>query len=228
MSSVGKAIYTMLSSDATLAGIFSNRIYPATVPARTAMPYLVYTKISATPTNDKDGPSAIDEEYFQIDIYTPSYEQNHTAAERVRAVLDRVRNTVSGVAIDHVVFEGENDGAFDPALDVYWVSQDYRFRVRRAGSVAATAQYFSQEFSYAQLTGGGTTATITANGGVLPSNEAAITVLVDLGGGAFLFTTEYTVSGSDIILTSALPSTGRMLVMFVILPTTIINGPERF
>jgi Protein of unknown function (DUF3168) len=217
MSGVGKAIYTILSADATLAAIFSNRIFPATVPARTATPYLVYTKISATPTNDKDGPSALDEEYFQIDIYTATYDQNHTAAERVRTLLDRTRNTVSGIAIDHIVFESETDGVFDPNLSVYWVSQDYRFRVKRAGSVAATARYYSQLFTYAQLTAGGTVATITENGGTLPS-AAAITVLIDAGGGAFLFTTAWSASGSDIVLSDPLPTGGRLLVNFVILP----------
>lgn len=218
MSTVGQAIYTLLSTDAALAAIFSNRIYPATAPARTATPYMVYTKISATPTNDKDGPSALDEEYYQLDIYTTTYASAHSAAERARTVLDRVSNTISGVAIDHVIFDNETDGQFDPALNTYWVSQDYRFRIKRAGTVATTARYYSQQFTYAQLTGGGTTATITANGGILPS-AAAITVLIDGGGtGAYLFTTEWSASGSDIVLSNALPVGGRLLVNFVILP----------
>lgn len=217
MSSAGKAIYTILTADATFTAIFGNRIYPATAPARVATPYAVYTKISATPTNDKDGGSPLDEEYFQLDFYTSTYDQSHTAAERARALLDRVSNTVAGVAVDSVVFEGENDGQYDPALMVYWVSQDYRFRIKRAGTVAAEALYFSQQFSYDDLAGG-VTATITANGGALPTNAASITVLLDYGGGSFVLSTEWTHTGSEITLNSPLPDGGRMLVNFVILP----------
>lgn len=221
MSTVGKAIYTVLTSDATLAALVSNRVYPATVPARASIPYVVYTQVGNAPTDDKDGPSALDSVMIQVDAYASNKTDSVTITERVRVLLDRLNNQVSGVNIDSVIFDGENDGDYNAQLGVYWTSQDYRFRIKRAGAVTPTAQYFSQEFTYAQLTGGGTTATVTANGGVLPSNPAAITVLIDLGAGAFIFTTEYTVSGSDIVLNSPLPASGRMLVNFVILPTGI-------
>lgn len=215
MSQIGRAIYAMLTTDATISALVSNRIYPTNVPARVTMPYVVYSKTSAVPTNDKDGPSVVDEEFYQVDVYSTTYDQAHAISDRIRSVIDGVSNTISGVAISQISFEGENDNAYQDDLGLFWVSLDFKFRVLRAGTVRPTAQYFSQIFEWADVQDENTVS-ITENGGVLPVSDAAISVLVDYGGGAFVFTTEWSRNGSDIVFESNLPIGSKVLVSWTI------------
>lgn len=160
--SVGTNIYDLLTNDATFAAIMGNRVFPNTVPAKTAFPFAVYTVTGTRPTNQKDGVSPLDEVMVQIDLYAKSYDLNKQAATRSREVLDRYRDNTG---LDRIIFEDELDGAYDPELGVYWTSQDWRIRVNRE---AVGAVWFSQTFTNTTST----TLTVTANSGVLPAEDS--------------------------------------------------------
>lgn len=129
--SVGKVIYDLLSSDGTVSGQVSTRIYPDTVPQEATFPYVAYTVISTSPTNFKDGASKLDEVQVQVDIYSRAYGTTQTIATAARSALDRYSGTNNSVVVDKIIFENEGAGQYEPQIGVYWASQDYRVRVKR-------------------------------------------------------------------------------------------------
>jgi len=204
---IGKSIYTLLTNDATFAALAGLRVYPTTVPQNAVFPYAVYTVTGTNPMNQKDGVSPLDEVFIQLDMYSTSYLTSQNMGAAARLALDRYRGTVEGVAIDRCVIEGNADGDFDPDLGVYWVSQDYRFRVKLVGTVPSDAVFFREPFTNVV----DNTVTVTVNGGVLPVNVAAISVFVN---GAY--TSNFTVSGSDIEIGFTISPTDVVTVSFFI------------
>ncbi len=210
---IGKSIYTLLTNDATFAALAGLRVYPTTVPQNAVFPYAVYTVTGTNPMNQKDGASPLDEVFVQLDMYSNLYLTSQNMASAARSALDRERGTVEGVAIDRCVFEGQQDGEFDPQLGVFWVSQDYRFRVKLSGSVPSLAAFYRQQFTGVLLN----TVTVTENGGVLPVNAAQISVFVN---GAYA--SDFTVSGSDIEIGFTIEPTDVVTVTFFI--SDLINA----
>lgn len=204
---IGKSIHTLLTTDATFAALTGMRVYPNTVPQNAAFPYAVYTIIGTTPMNQKDGVSPLDEIFVQLDLYSKLYETSGAMAEQARTVLDGHRGAVAMVNIDQCIFEGQQDGDFDPQLMVYWVSQDYRFRIKRQGSAPTTIQFFTETFTNVV----DNTVTVTVNGGVLPSDEAAIVVFVN-----GFYTSNFSVAGSDIEIGFDIAETDIVTVRFLI------------
>lgn len=129
--SVGKVIYGLLSSDGTVSGQVSTRIYPDTVPQEASFPYIAYTVVSTSPLNYKDGTSPLDEVSVQVDIYSRSYATTQEIAAAARSALDRYAGTNNSVVVDKIIFENEGSGPYEAMQGVFWVSQDYRVRVKR-------------------------------------------------------------------------------------------------
>jgi hypothetical protein len=204
---IGKSIYTLLTNDATFAALAGLRVYPTTVPQNAVFPYAVYTVTGTNPMNQKDGVSPLDEVFIQLDMYSTSYLTSQNMGAAARLALDRYRGTVEGVAIDRCVIEGNADGDFDPDLGVYWVSQDYRFRVKLVGTVPSDAEFFRQQFTNVV----DNTVTVTENSGVLPVNVAQISVFVNGS-----YTSDFTVTGSDIEIGFDIAATDIVTVTFFI------------
>lgn len=131
MSTVGKVIFSELATDPTMAGLVGNRIYPATVPARAASPYVVYMQDAADPSDEKDGPSVLDEVRMALMIAATEYDQVQDIATQARTLLDRFSGEVMGVNVQstHFVDQGQDD--YNPELGLYTTTQKYRFRVNR-------------------------------------------------------------------------------------------------
>lgn len=129
--SVGKVIYDKLSSDGPVSGLVSTRIYPDTVPQEATFPYIAYTVISTSPTDEKDGASQLDEVQVQIDIYSRAYGTTQDIATAARTALDRFSGTNNSVVVDKIIFQNEASGQYEPMIGVYWITQDYRVRVKR-------------------------------------------------------------------------------------------------
>ena len=90
------------------SGINSGKIFPQHAPQGTDYPYATFTFITDTPTDDKDGPSALDTWRLQISVWgdNPSVQ---TLVASYRLTLDRFRGVNSGNKIDKIVFAGIND-----------------------------------------------------------------------------------------------------------------------
>ncbi|MCB0587022.1 MAG: DUF3168 domain-containing protein [Phaeodactylibacter sp.] len=124
-------IYDILSSDGTVSGEVSTRIYPDTVPQNASFPYITYSVINTLPTDDKDGGSRLDVVGVQVDIYSRDYSEAQTIAAGCRAALDRYSGTNNSVKVDKIKFSNESSGNYQQDLGVFWVSQDYDIRVKR-------------------------------------------------------------------------------------------------
>jgi hypothetical protein len=123
MDNVGGAIYALLTGSAPVTAEVGTRIYPVFRPQGSALPAVVYTEISTTPSDTKSGPSDVDAVRVQIDVFSATY------AQAVRAVLDKYMGTAGGVVVDGVRFENENQ-TVDPTEEIYRRSADYLFRIK--------------------------------------------------------------------------------------------------
>lgn len=128
---LGSAIYSILSGDATLAAIIGTKIYPVQAPQRTPPPFVVYRENNTIATDQKDGSAPKDLKSVQIDIYSGTYTEAHTAADRIRVLLDAYSGTVAGVTIRQMWFSDQDDGDFLEDMNFYGISQVYEARVQR-------------------------------------------------------------------------------------------------
>jgi outer membrane receptor protein involved in Fe transport len=129
MDNVGGAIYALLTGSAPVTAEVGTRIYPVFRPQGSALPAVVYTEISTTPSDTKSGPSDVDAVRVQIDVFSATYAQAVDIAQAVRAVLDKYMGTAGGVVVDGVRFEHENQ-TVDPTEEIYRRSADYLFRIK--------------------------------------------------------------------------------------------------
>lgn len=128
---IGKAIYSILSNDAGVTALVGTKIYPDIIPLGTAYPATVYSVVSTTPTNVKDGASTLDATVVQVDIYSDDYSEAQSIASAIRTALDTYSGTVATVKVDSCRFAGESTGRFGEETLIFWISQDYNFRIKR-------------------------------------------------------------------------------------------------
>ena len=118
----GKAIYSLLSS-------VESDIYPVNIPQGVKGNKIVYNVISATPSDRKDGTSAVDTLRVQVSVYTGRYDDGIVLAESVRSALDNYTGTTGGVAVDRIRFESEQH-TYNLDTDQYGVITDYMMRLK--------------------------------------------------------------------------------------------------
>lgn len=128
----GKAIYTLLSTDADITAVVGNRIFPVIAKIDGRKPAIIYHTVGTRPTDFKDGPSDIDFITVQIDVYADDYGIASNLAELVRRRLDRYpHSTVSGVHLAGVSYTNGGN-AWEDGDKRIRISSDYQFRIRRA------------------------------------------------------------------------------------------------
>lgn len=99
---VGTAIKSILSDVET-------NVYGLHVPNRRGERWVIMTKIDRQPSATKGGVSDYDKYLYQLDIYARTEADMDTLATSVKSAMDNYSGTVSGIAIDHIFFTGEND-----------------------------------------------------------------------------------------------------------------------
>lgn len=134
---IGKAIYYLLSNDATVSGLVSTRIFPEVADQEQAMPYIVYNIRSNDPSDVQTGPSALDTASIEIACYSTSYTQVIDVASAVRLALDRVGGTYSGVNVQSIQYTTETMD-FEEAQRAYKVMADYEARIDRGNLTLPT------------------------------------------------------------------------------------------
>ena len=85
------------------------------------------------PNNTKNGVSTYDYVRVQISIYHNSYADMITLAGHIRTALDYVSGTYSGVVVDKIFYQDQNELYDDSAgsIGLYGIAQDYRFNINR-------------------------------------------------------------------------------------------------
>jgi len=126
---VGKAIYNILTNDATVSGIVGTNIFPEIAPPNIDVPYIVYSVLSNTPSDSKEDGGAVDVSNIEVYNFQSTYNNAIDLGVAVRAALDRKNGTYGGVKLQSIQYANEQ-------MDVnetrhIWVSiQDYSVRTK--------------------------------------------------------------------------------------------------
>lgn len=126
---VGKAIYNILTNDATVNGIVGTNIYPEIAPPNIDVPYIVYSVLSNSPSDSKEDGGAVDVSNIEVYNFQSTYNNAIDLGVAVRAALDRKNGTYGGVKLQSIQYANEQ-------MDVnetrhIWVSiQDYSVRTK--------------------------------------------------------------------------------------------------
>jgi hypothetical protein len=125
------AIYYLLSEDATIQQYVGRKIYPVQIPEGTGFPALTYSSDFRNPTQVKQQVSPLDVISINIVGYFEDFDNGQVVMDRVRALLDETRQTVQGVTIDSIVFQGEQNNEFVAEFKFFAIEQSYQMRLKR-------------------------------------------------------------------------------------------------
>ena len=95
---VGKAIYTLLSSNQQLVSMVDGNIFPLIAEINTTFPFIVYKRESVTPQYSKDYWTS-DEVMINVMVASNDYVQSIEIADLVRQSLDQKQGEYSGIKI---------------------------------------------------------------------------------------------------------------------------------
>ena len=131
---VGLAIYNLLVNDSAVNTQTVGRIYPELAKEGVAMPYIVYSVVSNSPSDTKDG-TPIDEAQCEIFSVGQTYQACNNLADKVRAALDRKGVTVSDASAGDITVQSIHytNEITEVSADrkTYIAVQDYTFRIKR-------------------------------------------------------------------------------------------------
>ena len=96
---VGAAIYSLLVNDSAVSALVGTRIYPELAEEGASAPYVVYSVVSNTPSDTKDG-TPIDE--AQLEIF--SVGSTYAAANKNHTVMDFIFNNWAELLIGLMAF----------------------------------------------------------------------------------------------------------------------------
>ena len=127
---VGAAIYSLLVNDSAVSAVVGTRIYPELAEEGASAPYVVYSVVSNTPSDTKDG-TPIDEAQLEIFSVGNTYAAANDLADKVRAALDRKSQIVVGtVTVQSIQYTNEVVEVSEKR-DLYISVQDYTTRITR-------------------------------------------------------------------------------------------------
>ena len=130
---VGLAIRSLLVNDSDVNAIVSGRIYPEMAIEGAQTPYIVYSVMSNTPSNTKEG-APVDEANVEILSVARSYSEANDLADKVRDALDRVTTTVTqtegSVVVNSIQYTNEIIEVTEDR-SLFASVQDYTIRINR-------------------------------------------------------------------------------------------------
>jgi len=98
----------------------------------TGMAYIKYMNESIQPHDTKSGASTIDEEVYNLVLFSQNPDTLLSLAKAVRADLDRATpQTLNSVAFDGLQYLDTNDMGFDVKTERYDVELRFKIRVKR-------------------------------------------------------------------------------------------------
>lgn len=126
---IGKLIYPIVTSDATLTSLIGTRIYPEEAPNTVTYPYITFTKIRTDPTRVKGEISPLDTYKITFYIYSKSYDTTESVSVALRNRFDNLRGTFNSIKLDWCIFDDEMTG--DPVMDdkIYWIAIDFIIKI---------------------------------------------------------------------------------------------------
>ena len=121
---IESALYTYITSDATVTGLIGTRLYPLDLPQEPTAPAATYLRVSTNPLYTHDGDAALDEVRIQIDSFDTTVLGAKTLAGAIRDRISGHNGDMEGTDVQSVFMDTEQDFG-DPTTDLYRVSQDY-------------------------------------------------------------------------------------------------------
>ena len=130
---VGKAIYYLLTNASDVTEIVGTRIFPEVAQQDADLPYIVYNVSNNEPSDTKKAPSKLDTADVEVNCFATNYSQVIDMGVAVRAALDRVKGTYSGVNVQSVQYVNEIID-FDEPQRAYNITASYEVRISPLGS----------------------------------------------------------------------------------------------
>ncbi len=115
--SVEQTLFSVLTNDATVAGLVVDRVRPVEAAQGEVLPYVVYELVSSVPIESPDTGQETNESVIDVACYGTDYANSKAVAKAVRAAL------INGLGAS--VIEDENDFR-DDATQRKSVVQTYR------------------------------------------------------------------------------------------------------
>ncbi|MFZ4773935.1 MAG: DUF3168 domain-containing protein [Terrimicrobiaceae bacterium] len=108
-----EALVCLLLSDATVATLVGNRVYPNVAPQTAPAPWIVYQRIDDNPIHSHGGRSYLSKTRMQLTMQGNSYEQLYRLVNAVKGRLDAYRGTINGLTVGSCFVENTLDD-YDP------------------------------------------------------------------------------------------------------------------
>lgn len=122
---IEKDIYYILTNNAAVSALVSNRVYPLLLPQRWTLPAITYQRVSGDRAANYSGASGRARPRFQIDCWADDYDGAKDLADKVRLCLDGYKgdiNTETDVGGIHL--EGDRD-IYEDNTDIVRVTMDF-------------------------------------------------------------------------------------------------------
>ena len=124
-------IYSLLVNDSAVSAVVGTRIYPELAEEGASAPYVVYSVVSNTPSDTKDG-TPIDEAQLEIFSVGSTYAAAPTTLQtRCAAALDRKSQIVVGTVTVQSIHYTNEVVEVSEKRDLYISVQDYTTRITR-------------------------------------------------------------------------------------------------
>ena len=130
---VGLAIHPLLTGNSAVQAMISGRVYPEQAPEGAQAPFIVYSIVSNSPSDSKNG-TPIDQAQVEVFSINTTYANTNELADKVRAALDRSNITVDvaegEVVVDSIQYTNEVTEV-NTEKKLYIAIQDYTIRIIR-------------------------------------------------------------------------------------------------
>ena len=113
---IGKAIYSILSSNTSIVSKVQKKIYPLVADAEVTFPFIVYKRTGIEPATTKDRFIYNEDVYVDIAIASDKYNETIEIADMVRNALQNKKGNYSGINIQDISL---NDADEDYTQDTF-------------------------------------------------------------------------------------------------------------
>lgn len=131
----GLGIYALLQESSDVTDLVGTRVFPALAAQEAEMPFITYELVQITPSDEKDGPSTMDEVRVEVVCYAEKYSVAADLGTKVRTALDRMALQGDGISIQSIKFHDVTDEVLDSPRRYVQV-HDYTVRQNRDNSAS--------------------------------------------------------------------------------------------
>lgn len=118
---IGDMLYSRLTTDATLTGTLSTRVYPDHIPQSPTLPAVSYNIVSRVPTESN---TQIFETRVQLDCWASTYDGAHAVANLVQKSLRFYRKTDGNGNRILSIYDANQGDQYDDEQEIWRVIVD--------------------------------------------------------------------------------------------------------